>query len=387
MSDNVSDKVFNQSNLVKLRREKGVQHEYNIKPESYDKELKEAQQKLEKIQQIEQQIQKIEEKELRRSSQSRLSQSRLSNSDQEELTTGETQVEEVFKAKHDSVKSEPAAEPPSRNESLDQSLTEISQSILSDNMLDDSVLEPVGENSEEDQEETEEQTEDQTEAQVKNSKPTTAQKFEDIIGEMTDEIEKSYEAEANCRNDLERDDIIEPETPNDSLVEVPDQTPTELESFNDSIPIPEYYTKDLKSEIQGESLQEANAEEPVTKSENIPTFITEVPSDKDISESETNVDLPIQVHSVTEQIPSPQPQIQEEELIEARNSFVSTSSFEEKTMDPEVTCVNSEELNESQIPEIQTSMEPQGKIHSAIVVICNFFLISIFFEVVNFERI
>ena len=383
MSDNVSDKVFNQSNLVKLRREKGVQHEYNIKPESYDKELKEAQQKLEKIQQIEQQIQKIEEKELRRSSQSRLSQSRLSNSDQEELTTGETQVEEVFKAKHDSVKSEPAAEPPSRNESLDQSLTEISQSILSDNMLDDSVLEPVGENSEEDQEKTEEQTEDQTETHVKNSKPTTAQKFEDIIGEMTDEIEKSYEAEANCRNDLEmtsndleRDEIIEPETPNDSLVEVPDQTPTELESFNDSIPIPEYYTKDLKSEIQGEddeSLQEANAEEPVTKSENIPTFITEVPSDKDISESETNVDLPIQVHSVTEQIPSPQPQIQEEELIEARNSFVSTSSFEEKTMDPEVTCVNSEDLNESKIPEIQTSMEPQGKIHSAFVVICYFF--------------
>ena len=363
--------------MVKLRREKGVQHEYNIKPESYDKELKEAQQKLEKIQQIEQQIQKIEEKELRRSSQSRLSQSRLSNSDQEELTTGETQVEEVFKAKHDSVKSEPAAEPPSRNESLDQSLTEISQSILSDNMLDDSVLEPVGENSEEDQKETEEQTEDQTEAQVKNSKPTTAQKFEDIIGEMTDEIEKSYEAEANCRNDLEmtsndleRDEIIEPETPNDSLVEVPDQTPTELESFNDSIPIPEYYTKDLKSEIQGEDDLQT---EPVTKSENIPTFITEVPSDKDISESETNVDLPIQVHSVTEQIPSPQPQIQEEELIEARNSFVSTSSFEEKTMDPEVTCVNSEELNESQIPEIQTSMEPQGKIHSAIVVICYFF--------------
>ena len=377
MSGNVSDKVFNQSNLVKLRREKGVQHEYNIKPESYDKELKEAQQKLEKIQQIEQQIQKIEEKELRRSSQSRLSQSRLSNSDQEELTTGETQVEEVFKAKHDSVKSEPAAEPPSRNESLDQSLTEISQSILSDNMLDDSVLEPVGENSEEDQEKTEEQTEDQTETHVKNSKPTTAQKFEDIIGEMTDEIEKSYEAEANCRNDLEmtsndleRDEIIEPETPNDSLVEVPDQTPTELESFNDSIPIPEYYTKDLKSEIQGEDDLQT---EPVTKSENIPTFITEVPSDKDISESETNVDLPIQVHSVTEQIPSPQPQIQEEELIEARNSFVSTSSFEEKTMDPEVTCVNSEELNESQIPEIQTSMEPQGKIHSAIVVICYFF--------------
>ena len=375
MSDNVSDKVFNQSNLVKLRREKGVQHEYNIKPESYDKELKEAQQKLEKIQQIEQQIQKIEEKELRRSSQSRLSQSRLSNSDQEELTTGETQVEEVFKAKHDSVKSEPAAEPPSRNESLDQSLTEISQSILSDNMLDDSVLEPVGENSEEDQEKTEEQTEDQTETHVKNSKPTTAQKFEDIIGEMTDEIEKSYEAEANCRNDLEmtsndleRDEIIEPETPNDSLVEVPDQTPTE--SFNDSIPIPEYYTKDLKSEIQGEDDLQT---EPVTKSENIPTFITEVPSDKDISESETNVDLPIQVHSVTEQIPSPQPQIQEEELIEARNSFVSTSSFEEKTMDPEVTCVNSEELNESKIPEIQTSMEPQGKIHSAIVVICYFF--------------
>merc|ERR1712226_887663 len=82
---------------AEYRREKGVQHEYNIKPESYDKELKEAQQKLEKIQQIEQQIQKIEEKELRRSSQSRLSQSRLSNSDQDELTAGETQVEEVFK--------------------------------------------------------------------------------------------------------------------------------------------------------------------------------------------------------------------------------------------------------------------------------------------------
>merc|ERR1711917_6208 len=64
---------------AEYRREKGVQHEYNIKPESYDKELKEAQQKLEKIQQ----------KEQRRSSQSRLSQSRLSNSDQEELTTGE----------------------------------------------------------------------------------------------------------------------------------------------------------------------------------------------------------------------------------------------------------------------------------------------------------
>ena len=356
MSDNLSDKVFNQSNLVKLRREKGVQHEYNIKPESYDKELKEAQQKLEKIQQIEKQIQKIEEKELRRSSQSR-----LSNSDQEELTTGETQVEEVFKTKHDSVKSEPAAEPPSRNESLDQSLAEISQSILSENMLDDSVLEPVGENSEEDQDAIEEQTE----VEVKNSRPTTAQKFEDIIGEMTDEIEKSYEAEANCRNDLERDEIIEPETPNDSLVEVPDQTPSEIESFNDSIPIPEYYTKTIKSEIQGEEdVQEvkSEAEEPVTKSENIPTFITEVPSDKDVSESETNVDLPIRVHSVTEQIP-PQPQIQEEEVAEVRNSFVSTSSFEEKTIDPEVTCVISEDLNESQIPEIQTSMEPQGKIH------------------------
>ena len=360
MSDNLSDKVFNQSNLVKLRREKGVQHEYNIKPESYDKELKEAQQKLEKIQQIEKQIQKIEEKELRRSSQSR-----LSNSDQEELATGETTVEEVSKTKHDSVKSEPAAEPPSRNESLDQSLTEISQSILSENMLDDSVLEPVGENSEEDQERFEEQTEDQTEVEVKNSRPTTAQKFEDIIGEMTDEIEKSYEAEANCRNELERDEIIEPETPNDSLVEVPDQTPSEIESFNDSIPIPEYYTKTIKSEISGEEdVQEvkSEAEEPVTKSENIPTFITEVPSDKDVSESEKNVDLPIRVHSVTEQIP-PQPQIQEEEVTEVRNSFVSTSSFEEKTIDPEVTCVNSEDLNESQIPEIQTSMEPQGKIH------------------------
>ena len=364
MSDNVSGsraRVFNQSKMVKLRREKGVQHEYNIKPESYDKELKEAQQKLEKIQQIEKQIQKIEEKELRRSSQSRLSQSQLSNSDQEnELASGETQ--EVFKPKHDSVKSEPAAEPPSRNESLDQSLTEVSQSILSDNMLDDSVLEPVGENSEEDQEQ-----EDPIEEQVQNSAPktSTAQKFEDIIGEMTDEIEKSYEAEANCRNEIERDEIIEPETPNDSLVEVPDQTPSELESFNDSIPIPDYYTKDLKSEIQGEdyeNLQEAKSEEPVTKSENIPTFITEVPSDKDVSESETNVDLPIRVHSVTEQIP-PQPQIQEEEVTEARNSFVSTSSFEEKTMDPEVTCVNSEELNESKIPEIQTSMEPQGNIH------------------------
>ena len=379
MSDNLSDKVLNQSNLVKLRREKGVQHEYNIKPESYDKELKEAQQKLEKIQQIEKQIQKIEEKELRRSSQSR-----LSNSDQEELATGETKVEEVSKAKHDSVKSEPAAEPPSRNESLDQSLTEISQSILSENMLDDSVLEPVGENSEEDQEAIEEQTEDQTEVEVKNSRPTTAQKFEDIIGEMTDEIEKSYEAEANCRNELERDEIIEPETPNDSLVEVPDQTPSEIESFNDSIPIPEYYTKTIKSELQGEEeVQEvkSEAEEPVTKSENIPTFITEVPSDKDVSESETNVDLQIRVHSVTEQIP-PQPQIQEEEVTEVRNSFVSTSSFEEKTIDPEVTCVNSEDLNESQIPEIQTSMEPQGKIH-----INNQFLLSLtFLDFIQFSN-
>ena len=311
--------------------------------------MKEAQQKLEKIQQIEKQIQKIEEKELRRSSQSRLSQSQLSNSDQEEFTTGETQVEEVFKPKHDSVKSEPAAEPPSRNESLDQSLTEISQSILSESMLDDSVLEPVGEQS--DEEETENQIEEA--AEEISVEPETTTNIEETFEEPEpNEVENQPETE----NHIEPDEIIEPQTPNDSLVEVPDQTPTELSSFNDSIPIPEYYTKDLKSEIQGDEEDSEANELPVSKSENIPTFITEVPS-----ESETNVDLPIQVHSVTEQLP-PQPQIEEEE-IEKRTSFVSTSSFEEKTIDPEVNCVTSEEMNETQIPEVQTAMEPQGKIH------------------------
>ena len=363
--------MFNQSNLTQLSREKGVLREYNIKPESYDKELKEAQQKLEKIQQIEKQIQKIEEKELRRSSESRLSQSQLSNSDQEEFTAEGNkawinQVEEVFKPKHDSVKSEPAAEPPSRNESLDQSLTEVSQSILSDNMLDDSVLEPVGE-------QTEEEQVDEPETVEQIVEPVETPSEEPNI----DEIEQQQETEN--RSSIEPDEIIEPETPkfDDSLVEVPDQTPSELESFNDSIPIPEYYTKDIKSEIQGEGDELQNTKEPVTKSENIPTFITEVPSDR---ESETNVDLPIRVHSVTEQIP-PQSQIEEEE-IETRTSFVSTSSFEEKTIDPEVNCVTSEEMNETQIPEIQTSMEPQGKIHigqpdfkSCILI---FFLLSIF---------